>query len=254
MGPRQPRRGDLALRQAAQQVGVGFGSGHRGERRSGPRAADDGDVFVARALRLADRLAHPRLALQVGGLGGLCFAQGGDEVDDGAEDLRALVAALELFLPPEFAVGIAGGLSGGGERVAAQATGAFVARRVFFFVFLFVEREPVALRQVHETHRHVVRQRPTQRLPLGRKLRERVERRALRFVGSVDEQRDRRAHLRVRGERDQRVGIRRPLDEQRLRSDGFQRRQHPPRRPRPMMTNAEDVRSTDHVATSSTRS
>ena len=253
MRPRQPCRGNRRLRQTAQHVGVGLGGGHCSERGSVPSAADDGDPLVPGALRFADRLAHPGFAQEVGGFGGLRLAQGGDEVDDGAEDFRALVAALELFFPPEFAVSVPGGLGGSGERVAAETAGVFVGQRgVFFgggFIFLLlVERHAVALRQVHKPHRHIVGQRPAHRLPLGRKLRERVERRLFGRVGTVDEQRNRRTHFRVRGERDQRVRIRRAFDQNRLRPDGFQRRQHPPRRPRPVVADTEDMEVGNHAA------
>ena len=191
-------------------------------------------------MRFAQNLAHGGLAAQVAFVGAFGLAQGGHQVDDRAENLQARVPLLKLLLPPAFAVRVAGDLGHGGQRVAAHAWGVLGALLLF-------GRQRVPQGQIHETHRHAVGQRPADRLPLGRELRKRVERRVLRLVGPVEQQCHGRAHLRVGGEREEFVGVGRTFHQHRLRADGLQRRHDAARRARAVVTNPEDVRAGNHA-------
>ncbi len=262
VGPGQPRRGDGDLRHPAQVVGVflRLGQGSQGGRV--PRSADHRNANVTFLLRFADDLAHGGFAAQVAFLGRLGFTQDGDQVGDGTEDFQARVLFLELFLPPAFAVRVTGDRRDRRQGIAPQPPGfqvrrRHVHRRLVLAVFgrlrlfkglprRFLQGHAVPQGQVHETHWHPVRQCPADRLPLRRKLGERVKGGALRFVGLVDEQRDGRAHLRVRGEGKKPIHVRRTFHQHGLRADRFQSVHDAACRTWPVVADAQDVRAFDH--------
>ena len=106
------------------------------------------------------------------------------------------------------------------------------------------------LRQINEPHLRLIRQPPSDRLPLRRKLRKRVVRSIRWHLRVIHQQRHRRHHLRLRRQPQHLRRIRRPLDQHRVGPDRLQRAQHHPGRARPMMTDAQDVQLARHDARS----
>jgi hypothetical protein len=171
-------------------------------------------------------------------------------------------------LPPAFGVVVPRGFGERGERVqthrlrltAAVTTAALTAVfglpavrvtvnapvsapvRADACLVVVAERERVRRGQVHEAHRDVRVQRPADRHPLRGEPGQRPERRLARLVRDVCEQRHRRAHRLVRGERDDGVRLGRPLDEQHLRAARLQRGPHGARRARPVVPHAQQQR------------
>ena len=117
---------------------------------------------------------------------------------------------------------------------ASSSTGIVVGQRR-------VAAERPAHRHVDRHRRDAVPERPADRLPLGAELGERPER-GLRHVGrDVAEQRHRRHEPVVGDPAQQRLGVGRQLDEHRVGPDLVERREHRPRRPRPVMPDPEEV-------------
>ena len=169
-----------------------------------PGAADDRDV-LGLLVGGADRLAHVGLAALLGRVVlGERLAQRAHRLGHGLERV-ALAARLDDVLPPALGVPVAGDLGERGQRVRAQAAARLV---------LVAARGHLVRRgQVHEAHGHVAVERVADRPPLGREAGERIERGAGGLVRHVGEQRDGRRHVLARGELEQRVGLRRPFDQ-----------------------------------------
>ncbi len=86
-----------------------------------PRTADDGDPFVARALRGADLAAHRGLAELVEWvLVGELRSDRDHRLADGLEDVCGGAAGLDEAVPPALAVGLAGGAGELAEGVSAD--------------------------------------------------------------------------------------------------------------------------------------
>ena len=166
-------------------------------------------TFAAPPLpRGADRLAHVRLAallarvvVRVG------LAQHGHRLGDGLE--RALVLGLDDVLPPALGVAVAGDLGQRAERVGAARGAAARARRAAPSCSPPAGRRSGPGRRARSAKRIACHS--------GEKRANGIEVRARRLVGDVGEQRDRRLHVLVRGEREQRVGLGRALDQDRVR-------------------------------------
>ncbi|MGY3680296.1 hypothetical protein ACVWXU_003919 [Streptomyces sp. TE33382] len=176
----------------------GHGLGEHGER---------GPWIGGRAVRGAvlDDVLPPALRVVVPGGPG----EDADRVDGGRErppEIARTVAAVSAasVLAALGAPGVVGGGTGGTRRGLLQC-------------------QRVRRGQVDEAHRDVVGQCPPDRHPLGRELRHRPEGRQTRVVHGMGEQRDGRTHLRIGGEREQRVALRRPFDEHGIRPGGVQR-------------------------------
>ena len=262
--PRHPGARDLHLRPAGEQRLVGLRRRQRcGEGRHVPGAADDGDAFVPFALRGADRLAHRRLARGLPRVIGMRIgvrAQRRHRLGDRGEQrqLRPGFAALDVVLPPRLAVVEAGEFGEGVEGVApARACRRGFARRrcvvsrccrrglvrtgLIRCVLRLRLRHRHGERQIAETRRHAVFERPAQRLPFRRELRERVEHGTRRIVGDVCEQRDRRFERRIANAPDQAVGLGRPFDQQQRRRQRIERREHRARAAGAVVADAEQV-------------
>ncbi len=97
------------------------------------------------------------------------------------------------------------------------------------------------MRQVDEADRGACRQPVAHRHPFGREGREREERAVPRAVGPVDEERHRRRHRLVGGEGDQRIGIRRPLDQQAIGREVGERRPERAGRAGAVVADAEEA-------------
>ncbi len=209
-GPRRPGHGGLRARQALEALVV---LGHLrpgGERRRVPGAADHDHALAPLALRGADGAPHVGLAQELARrVVGPRGAQLPHRLLDRGERGGGAVAQLDDVLPPPLGVGVAGGGGEGGERVAARPA---VLRRVGV-----ARCEERGCRQVDHAHVDAVRERPAERDPLRRERGEGVEDGAGRLGGVVGEQRDRRLHLLVRGQGEQRPGVGRPLDQDGVR-------------------------------------
>jgi hypothetical protein len=109
-----------------------------------------------------------------------------------------------------------------------------------FARFLF-RREPHvnALGQVHETHRKLLTEGELDGLPLRREHCKGIVDGALRLFRVVNEQRDRRLHLGVKGQRQYALGIRWSLDEDAIRLHRLQRAPQAPRRTGSMVPDAK---------------
>src|SRR5688572_31259865 len=132
---------------------------------------------------------------------------------------------LDQVLPPSLAVGVPGRVSQIGQRID-KGRGDDTA-----VVFIFRRRLPLlsferrfdthldSLREIHESKRYFARKAELNRLPFGRELRERVVGSTLRVLGIVNQQRNRRLHLRMRCKRQDLVGIGRAFDKNAVRSE-----------------------------------
>ena len=223
----------MVLGQAFEQGVVVFGGDFRGKRWHVPGAADDGDALTG-FFCLAQGFAHPCLAQGVARVGVAAgFAQGSDGLGNGGEYFRAVATLLNQRFPEGFAIGQA---SNGGEFVEGIAVpglfggvfvfcfapvfavdfivfGSCVFSGVFIAVFGCFFVKAVRQRQVKELQGDTRSDGVADGLPFGREGGEGVVNRLLRRVRAVGEQGDRRAHRGVGGKRQQRVGLRRPFEE-----------------------------------------
>ena len=132
-------------------------------------------------------------------------------------------------------------------RVRIRGSGFGEGFRRFLFrggVFLFprlVQCEQVRDGQVHEPDGDRPAQAVAERLPFGGELGEGVERGAARFVRGVHEQGHGRAHGFFGQERQHGFAVRRSLDEQAVRLQGFQRAQQAAGASRPVMADAKEA-------------
>jgi hypothetical protein len=101
--------------------------------------------------------------------------------------------------------------------------------------------DAMGLGEVDEAHGDAALQRVADGAPLGGELGEGPVAGAARLVGVVDQEGDGRAHLLVRGQREERVGLRRSLYEDRVGRPRLQRAPQRARRPRPMVPYPEDA-------------
>jgi hypothetical protein len=85
-----------------------------------------------------------------------------------------------------------------------------------------------------------MRQRVLDGLPLGGEFGEGVVDGFLRVIGQVEQQGDRRGHLRVGGERNQGIGVGRAFDEDKIGAQFFQRRANASRGAGAVVSNAEE--------------
>jgi len=183
-----------------------------------PRAADDGDALEALLARCPQALAHVGLALRLAGFGrGFVAAHLGHRLGHGGEDAGVVAAFLDPAVPPALAVRVAVGTGEVVERIASRAArcgflGGFNRR----LGFRLVQRQRVRARQVDEPRRDPAPDRPLQRLPLRGKPRKRVEHRPLRHVERMHQQRHRRHERGVGEVVQQRFGLGRAFDEQRV--------------------------------------
>jgi hypothetical protein len=198
---------------------------------AGPSAADDGDALVPVLHRPPDRLPHLRLAPRLVLAVLLELAQCRHRVGDRRERLLA-APVLDHVLPEPLGVAVAGGLGQPSDRVAADG----VRCRPF------VRRgKDVRERQIDHAERRLVRERVADGLPLRREAGEGIEDGTPGLVGCVGEQGDRRPHLPVGCERQERLGLGRSLDEHGVGLQVAERLLDAPRRARAVMTDAEDA-------------
>ena len=204
-----------------------------------PGAADHRDAREALLARRAQALAHVGLALRLARgqrrLGVGVAAQLAHHLGDGGEDVGVLAALLDPAVPPALAVRVAVGAGEVVEGVAATSKaplpasprwGEEIGRSAILSFSLpqrgrvgegaRIQRQRVRARQVDEARRHARAGRPAQRLPLRREAREGVEHRLLRRLHRMDQQRHRRHQRGIVQVRQQRVGLRRPLDQHRV--------------------------------------
>jgi hypothetical protein len=111
------------------------------------------------------------------------------------------------------------------------------------FLLFGLLRQLNGLGQVHEAHRDAALQPVAQRLPLGRVLGEGVECGALRLLGNIEQHGDWRPHALVEQQRQDGLGIGRPLYEHHVRSQRLQRGAQAAGAARAVVTDAEDVRA-----------
>ncbi len=221
-----------------------------------PGAADDGDPLMTRAFRGADLTAHRRLAEFVEWvLVGELRSDGDHRLADCLEHIRGGAAGLDEAVPPALAVGLAGGSGELAEGVGADRGRevSWFLRGFFGLVFVFfpkLSQQLFTLRaparelkpdaEIDEPNRNARLKPMADRLPLWAEDREREERPVVRLVGVVDEERDRRPHLLVRRERNERIGVGWPLDEDAIRREAPQILDQAPRRTRPVVPDPED--------------
>ena len=271
VGPRHPGQRGLALGRAAQQRGVGRGGRELARQRRGvPGAADHGDHPVGLPER---RRAAPGACAASRRSSCCCRFRGAAGGRARSSAMASVSAAnggcpsmprLDDVVPPALRVVVPGRagqqamgppaaprpLGRAGCSVRALVRSLRPARRCrcsgrSVFVVLGVGFFVVAVGQDHgrgqvaEAHRHLVLGGPAQRLPFRREHRERPERGDPRCPGHVGQQRHRRAHARVRGQRQQRVGVGRPLDQHDVRADPVQLGHHRPGRARPVVPDAQ---------------
>ncbi len=190
-----------------------------------PGAADHRDLPETVLDGPAQDFAHVRLTNRVARAGFVSVAaQDRHGLGQRVED-RGRRDVLHHVLPPALRVLVAGRGGQFADRIGASSRWRLAAGH----------RQLVRGRQITEPDRDARVQRVPDRLPLRREHREGPERRLLRLPGHVAEQRHRRPHLRVRGQRDQPVRLRRSLDQHDVRALLLQGRPHRPRRPRSVM-------------------
>lgn len=239
VGPRHPGRLDLRLGQALEKLPIGRGRGPRRERRDVPGAAHHGRPVV-RAPGLADPQPHMGLPQRVLGVAAVAVRlpdrghrlgqrrEGGQRVP-----LPLAAAVLDRVLPPALGVVVPRGLGEDGERVDPYGGRVGAVTRSVLRTGLGRLRavrgpqgERVGGGQVDEADLRPRLGRPLDRHPLGRELGEGPEPGPGKLVHDVGEQRDGRAHRGVGGQRGERVGLRRALDEDGLRPVRVQRGPH----------------------------
>ena len=275
MRPRHPGRGQFALGQPLEAGIVLAGRRQVAQGRDVPSAADDGNAFESLLARRAQLDPHRRFASlllffrwRLGvGLG----PQRRHQFPNRLEQLVAVLTLLDQMLPPALAVAVTGRFGDPAQRIAAQIgqRGSAVLRivlgrlvTVFFregdrwgfgsgglvhrldrlrrrFRFAF-QRQADRLWQIHEAHRDVVLQAVADRLPFRGEFGEGIVDGATRFGGIVQQQRHRRFHVGVGGQRQHALGVGRTFDQNQIRSQLRQRLQHAARRTRPMMADAEN--------------
>ena len=238
MGPRHPGHGGLHLRQAAQQPVVGGRGRQLPQGRHVPGAADHRDPLEAFPGRPAQHLAHVRLAAPrpVGSAAGSASAR---------RMAMASASASKTAGPGTCSTTSSHQRSGSSYPAAAASVAHRVGRAAAAApagsVLGGLEGELMRGGQVAEPDRDARVQRVRDRLPLRREHRERPERRLPRLPGHVAEQRHRRPHVRVRGQRDQLVRLRRALDQHDVGALSGQGGPHRPRRSGPVVPDPETV-------------
>ncbi len=254
--PRHP--GDVRahlLRQPGEQRPVVRDGGHPLQRGDVEGAADHGDPAVPGAAGGADLLAHVRLAQAVpAGLGEALGAQGAHRLGDGGERRQRVGAGravLDHVLPPAFRVVVPGRLGEQRQRVGGRfgAVGVIGAGAVAVVGaggvvraggVLRSGREAVPGGQVDEADRQVVLHGVPDRHPLRGELGVRPEGGLRRIVHGVGEQRDRRHQVLLGGQVDDAVGLRRALDQHRVRLPLRQGGGHRPGRAGAVVADAEE--------------
>ncbi len=242
--------GDLGphlLRQPGEQRPV-LGDGRRPLQRGhveGP--ADHRDPVVAGPAGGADPAAHVRLALPVAQARPAVLAQHRHRLGDGRERRERVLAVggaavLDDVLPPALGVVVAGRLGEPGDRVARQGGVLLLGAAVPAL------REGVPGRQVDEPERHPAVDGVTDRHPLRRELGVGPERGPGRVVGRVGQQGDRRHHVLRGGQPEDRLGLRRPLHQHRVRPQPLQRGRHRAGRARPVVPYAQQCHLCAHRA------
>jgi hypothetical protein len=195
-----------------------------------PGAAHEGDALEV-PLRRAHRLAHVRLAARLHAGDGATLPQLGHRLFDALKEAAPVLPLLDLALPPQLAILVAGGLGEEPQRIVPQ------------IVFALALAHAMGLRQIDEAHRDALLQRVAERLPLGGEDRQRVEDRLVRYGARIDQERDGRLHLRVREERDERVAFGRTFDQHDVGRELLQRGAHASSAARSVMADAEEVQA-----------
>ena len=103
-----------------------------------------------------------------------------------------------------------------------------------------LQRQADRLRQIHEAHRDVVLQTVADRLPFRGKFGEGIVNGAARFGGVVQQQRHRRFHARVGGQRQHILGVGRAFDQNQIRPQFRQRLHYTARRTGSVVADAEN--------------
>ena len=150
------------------------------------------------------------------------------------------------MLPPPLRVAVTRGLGEPAQGIGSDIRhpGLLASGGRFSFVrpaLRVFQRHLVRLGQVHEAHGGVVGQAVLNRLPLGREQCERIVDSPARLFGNIDQQRNRRLHLRVSRERKQLGRVGRTFDEQRVRLQVFERGPQTARRAGAVMPYTEDM-------------
>ncbi len=256
VGPGHPGHVRPHLGQPLQQGPVGGDGGPPPERGHVPGPAHHGHAVPALPPCRADPQPHVGLAHQVPlvppaavllperGHGLLERGEGRDRVP------LTDAPVLDDVLPPPLGVVVPGGPGQhpqridphvGARRVAPTGRGSGAA---VLAVALLVPLpgQGVGGGQVDEAGRDVVLQRPADRGPLRGEPGQRPEGRTAGLVHRVGEQRDRRPHVLLGGERDQRVRLGRALDQHHVRTGLVEGGAHRPRRPGAVVPHPEQQR------------
>jgi hypothetical protein len=269
MGPGDPRRRDLDFRQPLQQLRVALDLVGILQRRRVPGAAHHGDALEPLLLRGADRRAHEGLALRLLALRRRrLLAQRGHRRADALEQSGRILPLLDLMLPPQLAIAVAGGLGEQADRIVVQVVlilrwrdrrvgigcrsdvRCVLWRRLLFALPLALRSglarlqrsgKPMRLRHVDEAGGYFVLEGVTERLPFRREHCEGIEHRQVRRLRRIDQQRHRRLQLGMRDQRQHLRRIRRPLDQHDIRAQGLERGAQRARAAWSVMPDAEDV-------------
>ena len=181
----------------------------------------------------ADGPAHVRLAPGVVVGRARAGAHRGHRLADGGEGRYAVAAVLHHVVPPAFGVGLARRRGQRGERVDPPPHPPIVVAR----------RQRPTGGCVDRSHRPVVGQGPADRLPFRAELGERPERGSRHVGRQVAEQGDGRPQTRVTDPPQERRGVGRQLDEHDRRGQLVEGAHDRARRPRSVMSHAEQVQA-----------
>jgi hypothetical protein len=260
LGPGYPGRRCFQLGQAAAERPIGGDAVIGAKRRHMPGTGHDCNRTFHILQRLPDLDAHECLAAFMILRSQCCVrpsvgfgaAQLGHRRLNDRKDIRPAPGAFHERIPECLAVGMAGYLGDGFERISVSGgcrrPGLTRIRRVRRLSFL-AHGERGGSWPIDEADRPLAFERPKQRPPFRRKRREWKKAGEAGFVGRVHEQRDRRLHAGKSREAQQVVGVGRSLDQHRGRIEVVERRNQARRRAWSMMPHAEQVGASVHVLT-----
>ena len=219
-----------------------------------PRTADDGDGGVALAHRGPDGTAHVRLAPLLAGRGHGARSHRGHRLGDGLERDETVAAMLDHVVPPAFGVWLAGSGRQRTERVGTDRR----ARRRSSAISSSAASSGAPV-SVLASGRSIARTStpsgvgPGDGLPFGAERRQRCERRPVRMVDDVTEQRDRRDELFIADPRQRRRRLGRRLDEHDVGLQLVERLHDRARRTGTVVPDAEQVHRHARACQSSAR-
>jgi len=231
VGPGNPRDLDFGSWQSLQQLRIGPGRSAVGQRRRVPCAADDGNAPVPLFDGSANRLPHEGFTrkIVIGDRG--LRPKRLHRFRDGLEDPRGVLTPLDLVFPPQLVIVVSGCRCERGQRIDASRLGNRRLPGALRFTVLISGRRRLRLlpceldrqREIHEADRHTALLREPDRLPFGRERGKRIEDGAPRRLRPIHQQRNRRAHRRIRRKRQHRVGVGRTFNQHEIRRPRLER-------------------------------